>query len=203
MLEEEVRLVTTNLQKIEELISAGKPIDAKLCIKQAIENEPAYKQILSPWYQLALITCADYPAVDTQVLSQLKYNSVQYKFWLQWSEKLKKNCLFEQAAFILLNLEENTGLSTIFKISLGNCFVASRNFEHAKKILADIDPLAISSLQELEQYSLLLAGCGELTNSIKILEHLSNISQGTSSLHNNIACLSAQLIGYEHSKKTI
>lgn len=203
MLEEEVRLVTTDLQEIEELILIGKPIDAKLRINQVIEKKPDYMQILSPWYQLALITCADYPAVDTQVLSQLKYNSVQYKFWLQWSEKLKKNCLFEQAAFILLNLEENTGLSTIFKISLGNCFVASRNFEHAKKILEDIDPLAISSLQEYEQYSLLLAGCGEVINSIKILEHLSHISPGTSSLHNNIACLSAQLIGYDHSKKTI
>ena len=203
MPKDKVKSMNANLQKIENLIEFGRPVDAKFCINQAIENEPTYKQVLSPWYQLALITCADYPAVDTQVLSRLDYNSIQYKFWLQWSEKLKKNCLFEQAAFILLILEENIGLSTIFKISLGNCFVASRNFEHAKKILEDIDPLAITVFQELEQYSLLLAGCGEKTNSIKILEQLSEMSPGTSSLHNNIACLSAQLIGYEHSKKTI
>lgn len=203
MHKDKLKLINANIRKIENLIVLGKPVDAKICINQTIEIEPTYKQVLSPWYQLALITCADYAAVDIQILSRLNYDSIQYKFWLQWSEKLKKNCLFEQAAFILLILEENTGLNTIFKISLGNCFVASRNFEHAKKILDDIDPLAITCIQELEQYSLLLAGCGEVTNSIKILENLSDLYPGTSSLHNNIACLSAQQIGYEHSKKTI
>jgi tetratricopeptide (TPR) repeat protein len=150
-----------------------------------------------------LIGKANYKAVHDDFMANIDYNSQEYRSWLQIAYTFIDILLFEQAAFILSNLELQAGLNTKSKIALGNCYGSSRNIERALEILLDIDPSLLDGLQDFEQYALLLSHCGKVKEAIEMLDKLIEKEPHQESLYNNRACIRAKYTGIESAKLNI
>lgn len=184
------------LDSLESLIFTLDIEASKSYLEQIKIQHKEFLLFSSPWENLIKIICADFPNLSPLIVDECVYNSIQYKFWLDAAKKLMVLALFDQAAYILRYLEQNAGLNTINKITYGNCLGSARKFDAALQVLNDVNPALVGTFQELEQYAMLAATCGQISRAITILDKLIDLEPRTASFYNNRACIRTKLIGY-------